>query len=101
LKRLAPKVGAALPPRLRPPAKRADPLYRSSAWRRLVAALIRARGRRCQACGRAGCGIYGDHVEELADGGAPLDPANVMLLCARCHTAKTAACRARRRRSPG
>lgn len=34
--------------------------------------------------------IYGDHVVELADGGAPLDPSNIMLCCAVCHGRKTA-----------
>jgi hypothetical protein len=40
--------------------------------------------------------VFGDHIVELRDGGAPLDPANVLLRCGRCHTTKTVAERARR-----
>ena len=49
---------------------------------------IAARGRRCEECDRAQCRIYGDHIRELKDGGAPLDPANVLLRCRSCHTLK-------------
>jgi 5-methylcytosine-specific restriction enzyme A len=34
--------------------------------------------------------IFGDHIIELKDGGAPLDPSNIMLLCPTCHARKTA-----------
>ena len=34
--------------------------------------------------------ILGDHIVELKDGGAPLDAANVQLLCMACHQQKTA-----------
>jgi 5-methylcytosine-specific restriction endonuclease McrA len=89
---------------VRPPAKTADPFYLSPEWRRLVAFLIRRRGRRCetQGCGRTHDAdgqpirIFGDHIVERRDGGAPLDPANIRLVCGSCHTAKTAAERARR-----
>jgi 5-methylcytosine-specific restriction protein A len=40
--------------------------------------------------------VYGDHIIELQDGGALLDPANVMLRCAPCHGRKTAAERDKR-----
>ena len=36
--------------------------------------------------GRAGMRVFGDHVVELQDGGAPLDKTNVMLRCGLCHT---------------
>ncbi len=36
------------------------------------------------------CGYEFDHTVELACGGDPLDPANVRLLCLRCHRRKTA-----------
>ncbi len=81
---------------VKPPAKKADAFYLSSEWRALMARLIKARGRRCEQCGRTGTRIYGDHVIELQDGGAPLDDDNVMLLCGSCHTEKTTAVRAKR-----
>ena len=81
-----------------PPAKTAEPFYASQGWRALMARLLAERGRRCEepACGRSGTRIFGDHIVELQDGGAPLDPANVRLLCGSCHTAKTARARAAR-----
>jgi 5-methylcytosine-specific restriction protein A len=79
-----------------PRPKQADALYLTAEWRALMRRLIAVRGRRCEACGRVDCRIFGDHVRELKDGGAPLDEANVMLLCGSCHTRKTVAARARR-----
>ena len=38
----------------------------------------------------------GDHIRELQDGGALLDPRNIMLRCGSCHTTKTIAERAKR-----
>ncbi len=67
-----------------------------------MAAIIRERGRKCEECGRtldeAGgrVRVFGDHIVELKDGGAPLDKANVMLRCGRCHTRKTIKARAAR-----
>jgi 5-methylcytosine-specific restriction enzyme A len=85
-----------------PPPKPVNPFYASKEWRALVASLIQERGRRCQDCGRSHdkdgkpVMIYGDHVIEMRDGGAGLDRRNVRLMCAGCHTAKTARERARR-----
>jgi len=84
--------------------KTANPFYLSPEWRALVAEIIRERGARCEdpACrfpGRTGIRLFGDHIVELADGGAPLDKANVMLRCGSCHTRKTNAERARRMRA--
>jgi 5-methylcytosine-specific restriction endonuclease McrA len=70
----------------------------SAEWRALVRSIIAKRGRRCERCGSSKR-IFGDHIEELRDGGAALDPANVELLCGSCHTAKTAAARAARARA--
>lgn len=85
----------------KPPAKTADPFYLSADWRALIGHLLKQRGRRCEQCGRTrgergAIRIFGDHVVELRDGGAPLDPRNIRLLCGSCHTTKTAAARARR-----
>ena len=99
--------------KLRPPAhrarvairdKRVDPFYASPEWKRLMAAIIQQRGRCCEdedhdpATPRIGVRLYGDHVIEIADGGARLDPANVLLRCAPCHGRKTAMARAARAR---
>ena len=81
-----------------PPAKAPDPFYLSPEWRALMAEIIAERGRRCEdpQCARttAPSRVFGDHIVELADGGAPLDKRNVMLRCGACHTRKTAASRA-------
>ena len=94
LRTLKPRI-ASLPPRVQPPAKRADPAYVSPEWRSLVARIIAERGRQCENCGRfrdedgAPIRIFGDHIVELKDGGPLLDAGNVMLLCGSCHTAKS------------
>src|SRR3954454_14941129 len=87
------RVGMASP-RLAPRPKTADPVYRTPAWRALIAAIIEQRGRRCEdpKCktpGRTGMRCFGDHIIELQDGGKLLDPANVMLRCGSCHTIKS------------
>jgi hypothetical protein len=88
--------------RLTPSPKIADPIYNTPEWRALIASIIRQRGRRCedplcQTPNRAaGQRVYGDHVVELKDGGALLDPKNVLLRCGSCHTRKTIAERAKR-----
>ncbi|WP_331253050.1 HNH endonuclease signature motif containing protein [Acetobacter sicerae] len=78
------------------PPKRADPFYLTKPWRVLMERLIETRGRVCQKCGRVDVRLFGDHIRELKDGGAPLDPANIQLLCGSCHTIKTARARAAR-----
>jgi 5-methylcytosine-specific restriction protein A len=101
LNALKPRIAAA-PPRVRPPKKTANPVYLSPEWRIFITRLIAQRGRRCEdpACdvpgGRTDGLIYGDHIRELKDGGALLDPANVLLRCHACHERKTAAVRAAR-----
>jgi 5-methylcytosine-specific restriction enzyme A len=85
----------------KPPAKVAAPFYLSTEWRALMKRLIAERGRacqdpRCKAPHRRGIRVFGDHIVELQDGGAPLDPDNVLLRCGSCHTRKTAAARAER-----
>ena len=87
--------------RLKPPGKKPDSIYVSSEWRSLMAEIFRERGRRCEdpAChtpnGPWGA-LYGDHIHEIKDGGAPLDKRNVMVRCAPCHGRKTAAERLKR-----
>jgi 5-methylcytosine-specific restriction protein A len=97
---LRPRVAMASQ-RLTPRPKTVAPVYNSPEWRGLIAGIIKARGRRCEdpACktpGRTGMRVFGDHIHELNDGGALLDPSNVMLRCGSCHTTKTNAERAKR-----
>jgi 5-methylcytosine-specific restriction protein A len=98
---LRPRVAMASQ-RLTPRPKTVLPVYTSPEWRALIASIIRVRGRRCedprcQSHNRAaGQRVYGDHIVELQDGGALLDPANVLLRCAPCHGKKTAAERNKR-----
>ena len=88
--------------RLTPQPKTADSFYQTPEWRSLVARLIAERGRRCQQCGRTHDAdgkpvrIFADHIRELRDGGARLDPGNIQLLDGACHTRKTLAERAKR-----
>jgi 5-methylcytosine-specific restriction protein A len=100
-------IGHKLRPSTRPSLvtvreKQAAPFYLSPEWKALMRHLIGVRGRRCEdpehdrAKPREGVRIYGDHVIEVKDGGALLDPANIMLRCAPCHGRKTALERARR-----
>jgi hypothetical protein len=92
-------IGARVPAaaaRLTKRPKLTDAFYSSAEWRALVRDLIATRGPRCEdpQCTTQNRGadqrIYGDHVIELKDGGAPLDAGNVMLRCAPCHGRKTA-----------
>lgn len=89
---------SSVAPRLRPPPKTVDQFYTSPEWRALLAEIIRERGRRCEDCGKTNTRIYGDHIHEIKDGGAPLDKRNVRLRCGLCHGTKTAQARARRAR---
>ena len=94
----APARLASAPPKVAQAPKVALPFYKSAEWKALVAQIKARRGNRCEAegCGASGF-VIADHVIEIRDGGARLDPANIMLLCAPCHGRKTA--RARRARS--
>jgi len=77
------------------PPKQAKPFYLSTEWKQLIAVIKHNRGNRCHDpdhpsdVPRSKGRIYGDHIVELNDGGAPLDPRNVMLRCHLCHQRKT------------
>jgi 5-methylcytosine-specific restriction enzyme A len=83
------------PRRVPLPPKKAEPFYLSPQWRKLVVMLILKRGRKCEKCGAVrndqGEPIWlcGDHIIEIKDGGALLDESNIMILCRKCHGAKT------------
>jgi hypothetical protein len=101
LRTLGPRCTVADTRSAKPPAKTTAPFYLSPEWRALIARLIKERGRRCQdrLCKqphRTGIRVFGDHIEEIEDGGALLDPENVLLRCGSCHTRKTVEARARR-----
>ena len=88
----------------KPPPKETESFYHSAEWRALIASVIEDRGRRCEDTNcQTPSGpwrrIFGDHIKELKDGGAPLDPDNVLLRCGSCHTRKTVAERAKRMRA--
>lgn len=107
LRTMGAKLGPPRQIKIRLPAKKVDGFYQSQEWRALMDAIIKKRGRRCEdpdhdpKQSRTDRRIYGDHIRELRDGGAPLDEANVMLRCASCHTRKTVAERAKRSRGEG
>lgn len=91
-------IGAKLRPgrpKLEPPPKLTLPFYRTMEWREMMAGIRKARGNRCQDPEHDPCTsrwdrrIYGDHIVELKDGGALLDPRNIMLRCPSCHQRKT------------
>ena len=87
-----------MPVKLKALPKRADGFYQSPEWRSLLADIKAKRGNWCEDCGADGSKVrlFGDHVIEIRDGGAPLDESNVRLRCGKCHARKTAAVRAER-----
>lgn len=101
LKALPPRV-ASVGSRIAVPAKVPDPFYESTAWRALVHAIKVQRGYVCEVpdcrkdCSGNHRGLIGDHIVERSDGGADLDPSNIMLMCTACHNRKTARERGRR-----
>ncbi|MBA15556.1 MAG: HNH endonuclease [Sphingomonas sp.] len=92
------KLNAPAPAKLKAMPKRADGFYQSAAWRDLVRDIKAQRGNFCEDCGADGKTrrLFGDHVIEVKDGGALLDPENIRLRCSPCHGRKTARVRADR-----
>lgn len=107
LRTIGHKLGPSRSVKLRPQAKQVDPFYTSPEWRALMRHLKQVRGDRCEDPEHrsehppSGVRIYGDHIRERRDGGAPLDASNVMLRCPPCHQRKTAAVRAARYHGQG
>lgn len=89
---LGARVGA-LGPRVRPPVKLADPFYQTRGWRQFASLIKSQRGYVCEECAHDGRKtpwlIHADHITEIKDGGAALDPLNIMLRCQPCHNRKT------------
>jgi 5-methylcytosine-specific restriction endonuclease McrA len=80
------------------PPKTADAWYLTPEHRTWSKAVVARSGFRCQGdgCGRTGTRLFADHIVEIKDGGARLDPANGRALCGSCHTKITAANRMKR-----
>jgi 5-methylcytosine-specific restriction enzyme A len=87
-----------------PPKAKAE-VYTTPQFRQWRAMVVGRAGGRCEAvdhgyrCSRAAPEhrMYADHINELRDGGALLDPNNGQALCASHHELKTMQARARRR----
>ena len=96
------KVAASQRAKVKVAGKVPDSFYQSPAWRALMDEIIRMRGRICQdpehdaSKPKSGIRIFGDHIIERRDGGAPLDAGKILLRCGSCHTRKTAVARAAR-----
>lgn len=107
LRSIGQKLKPPMRAKLKMAEKRVDPFYNSPEWRALMVVIKRHRGERCEdrehwpEHPRIGIRIYGDHIIERKDGGAPLDPRNILLRCPPCHQRKTAAERAKRYHSLG
>ena len=56
------------------------------AWRMHV---LKRAGFKCEQCGSQFRTLYADHIHEIKDGGALLDPANGQCLCHNCHVSKS------------
>ena len=99
MRMLKPSITARDPRTVKAPPKTGEPFYSSADWIRLRdAERAAAKG----ICRRPGCGKRGfivDHIVEIKDGGAKLDPLNVELLCSSHHGSKTVEARAKRSRA--
>ena len=108
LRTIGQKLRPSTTVKVRVPEKKAESFYLSSEWRTLMDQIIKQRfGDReharcedpdCRMKNRIGIRIFGDHIIERKDGGAALDPRNVLCRCGSCHTRKTGEQRAERLR---
>jgi 5-methylcytosine-specific restriction endonuclease McrA len=98
MKMLQPRVAVANLQTAKSPPKIANPFYSSGEWIELRDRVRNEAGGRCQTpgCSRAERRMFVDHIVELQDGGASLERSNTWLQCGACHSAKSAAERARR-----
>ena len=65
-------------------------IYQSAAWRAVRRRVLERDGKVCQIRlpGCRGVATAVDHIVELDDGGAELDPGNLQAACVPCNTAK-------------
>ena len=84
----------------KPTPKTVDAELGTRDWKSMRERVIREAGGKCEhpGCGRAEPRMYADHIVERRDGGAVFDRANLQCLCAKHHTLKTNAERAKRMR---
>jgi 5-methylcytosine-specific restriction protein A len=89
-------------PRLTPAPKEAEPFYSSKEWVALRDFVLKRDGEVCIDKGQGKCEgrPYVDHIIEIRDGGELLDPENCTVRCARHHTLKSNAERAKRFATP-
>ena len=80
---------------VRPREKVAVPEYTTPEHRTWARGVKERAGWKCEDCGKGGM-LYADHVIEIQDGGARLDPRNGRAVCPSCHGLKSAAERAKR-----
>ena len=73
--------------------KMTDPFYGTARWQKFRD-WYRKGNPFCEICGSVGQMV--DHIKELKDDGAPLDPDNCQTLCNTCHQRKTATERVKR-----
>lgn len=109
LRSIGQKLGPPRSAKMKPAPKRADSFYLSPEWRSLMDSIVverfgsrervRCEDPECKTPHRRGIRIFGDHIKELKDGGAPLDKRNVLCRCGSCHSRKTAAERLKRHQS--
>jgi 5-methylcytosine-specific restriction endonuclease McrA len=67
------------------------------AWRKLRLVVLVRDGHCCAWCGALATTV--DHVHPLAEGGARLDPANLVACCVRCNSRRGQQVTTRRRRA--
>lgn len=80
---------------VRPREKVAAPDYTTPEHKAWARGVKERAGWKCEDCGKGGP-LIADHIVEIQDGGARLDPRNGSAKCYACHGLKTAAERAKR-----
>ena len=77
------------------------PEYKTPLWKRVRKQVLARDGRRCQlqlpGCTQRATQV--DHRVDIADGGAPYDPANCQAACAQCNLSKMNRARSARARA--
>ena len=102
LRNVKPQIGTLRMAVAAPAPKRADAHYLSPEHRAWRAVVLARAANRCQSLfcetPQRGSGrrLFADHIVEIKDGGAALDPENGQALCGSCHALKTVSARASR-----
>jgi hypothetical protein len=100
LKTLSPRLSTFDARRVKPPPKQVDGHYTTPEHRAWAREVVRRAGGQCQwpGCTKAlpQHRMVADHIVEVKDGGALLDPVNGQCLCVQHNTLKGVKARARR-----